>query len=264
MNTTKNETSVQLKRAHQRYIMIDENIHASLDQYSLQLYMTFRFEADFREEDSCIKRSAKFLYEKSKISRAQFYRCLNKLEDFGVILRDKNNGLGQTSVYHVARELYYFNSSCRGVSGEDGGVSGRDTDHYPFSLNDIISVSEENADNDSKKEKEVTSEAIVAVYHEVLPDSPEIRVIDKKLNNQLRDMKKNWSKYSATKQKFSLEGFRKFLLAIKETQPGFLDPYPTGEGNIKQNNLRVITTEKNIAKLINGEFNFKQRKHVNY
>ncbi len=103
----------------------------------------------------------------------------------------------------------------------------------------------------------VSEKEIIEAYHEVLPDNPKIKVADRKLSSQLKDMVKGWPKYSAGGKSFTIEGFKAFLSAIKLHQPRFLRAYETKEGNKRQNNLRTITREVNLAKLINGEFNFK-------
>ena len=112
MSKINNEPSLTLKRTKPRYIMIRENIHDALDLYSLSLYMAFRYESDYDQEDAVIKRSAKFLYDKAKISRRQFFISLNILEDHGLILRDSTSQLNSISIYHVAQELNYFNTNC--------------------------------------------------------------------------------------------------------------------------------------------------------
>jgi hypothetical protein len=249
MSSRKSETNFQLKRVNPIYIVVDENIHEALDHYSLALYMTFRYESDFRELDSCIQRSAKFLYEKAKISRAQFYRCLNKLEDFGLIERDENNGLGSVSFYHVAQKLYYFNTDCKGVSGRDrGGVSDRDTDQYLLRSNINITTS----DNLNLLPEEVTE--VVNAYHEELPELPKIRKVDLKLKSQLKKMIKDWPSYQKEGKKFSVESFKDYLNLIKQHYPWFLKPYRTESGSQIKCTLRKITREINITKFVNGEF----------
>jgi hypothetical protein len=119
-------------------------------------------------------------------------------------------------------------------------------------IDNTISVSDE-----TNNGKFISDKQLVDAYHETLPDSPQIRAIDTKLSNQFRKMQRNWPKYSSTQAKFTLEGFIGFLEALKTKQPGFLRKYTTAEGNTRQNNLRTITSETNLAKLINGEFNFK-------
>ncbi len=256
MNNVKSTTSIVLKRTKPRYIVINENIHEALDLYSLSLYMAFRYEADYQQAESLIKRSAKFLYTKAKISRAQYYRALNNLESKGLVLRDGNNGMGDICIFHVAQDLDYFNTECRGVSGMDRGVSDSDTDQYSLSLKENINTISDFEEPKQKLKKTVNVEEIKEAYHEVLPDSPKIRVIDTKLANQINKMIKNWSKYSSSGQGFTIQGFKDFLNAIKQHQPRFLLPYNTEKGK-GHNNLRTITHETNLAKLINNEFNFK-------
>jgi len=116
----------------------------------------------------------------------------------------------------------------------------------------------ENKDNNNVSDLEkITEKQIIEAYHEVLPDNPKIKVADRKLSSQLKAMVKGWPKYSSSGKSFTIEGFKAFLTAIKVNQPGFLRVYVTKEGNKRQNNLRTITREVNLAKFVNGEFNFK-------
>ncbi len=132
----------------------------------------------------------------------------------------------------------------------------------PSSSNNTITTSEfdnsptTEVNKKQKPQKTVNMAEVTDAYHEVLPDSPKIRVIDTKLANQINKMIKNWPKYSSSGQEFTLQGFKDFLLAIKQHQPRFLLPYNTEKGK-GHNNLRTITHETNLAKLINNEFNFK-------
>lgn len=116
------------------------------------------------------------------------------------------------------------------------------------------------ADSGKSEKSLTTPEQVRDVYEETLPDSPKVRVIDDELENLIKRMIKNWPKYQPDKHKFTLESFRRFLLAIKKHYPGFLEPYHTEGGNRRQNSLRNIIRDRNIAKLINGEFNFGSSK----
>jgi predicted DNA-binding transcriptional regulator len=103
----------------------------------------------------------------------------------------------------------------------------------------------------------ITDDEIVKIYHAELPENPGIKVVDWKLSKQLQKMRRDWPKYSSSGQSFSLEAFREFLIGLKTYQPGFLKPYQSESGRTIQNNLRNITRETNLAKIVNGEFNFK-------
>ncbi len=256
MNSKKNATALVLKRIKPRYIVIDENIHEALDLYTLSLYMAFRYESDYQEAESLIKRSAEFLFKKAKLSRRQFFLSLNILENFGLVIRDPQNELHSISTYHVARELNYFNTDCRGVHDMHGVVHHVHTDQYSLSTKENINTISDFEEPKPKTQKTVNMAEVTDAYHEVLPDSPKIRVIDTRLANQIKKMINNWPKYSSSGQEFTLQGFKDFLLAIKQHQPRFLLPYNTDKGK-GHNNLRTITHETNLAKLINNEFNFK-------
>ena len=248
MSKNNNEAHVIIKPTYSRYIAIDENIHEALTLYALSLYMTLRYEADFTRADSEVKRSAKFLYTKAKISRPQYYRCLNELEACGLVLRDSSNKLGDKCVFHVARELGYFN---RGVSERDRGVSERDTYHYSSSLSNINIT---NSDFEENVIEKATTQDVVDAYHETLPDNPKIKVCGNELTKQIKSMIKNWPKYQKDGKLFTINSFKDYLLYIKQHYSWFLQPYATESGKIKRNNLTSITREKNIVRIVNGEF----------
>jgi hypothetical protein len=111
--------------------------------------------------------------------------------------------------------------------------------------------------NSDIKNNTISDLEIVEAYHEELPESPKIKVIDTKLRSQLRKMVNNWKSYSNSGKSFSIENFKAFLNFIKTQQPGFLQPYLTHNGKLTRNNLRMITREIILAKLVNHEFNFK-------
>jgi hypothetical protein len=249
MAQRKIETKIASKRVKPRYIVINENIHEALDLHSLALYMAFRYEADYEQEDSVIKRSSKFLYDKAKISRAQFFRCLNILEDYGLIQRDSSSQLNSISIYHVAQELNYFNTDCGVVSDRDGVVSDRDTDHYSLPSNINITNSDL-----SEKPQEVNKE-ILDAYHEILPDCPKIKVLDFQFKRQLNKMRKDWPNYQKDGESFTIESFRGYLNLIKTHYSWLIKPYTNANGNVRRNSLRNLTKEINLSKVVNGEFN---------
>lgn len=251
MSQNNKEATISIIPVYQRHVVIDENIHETLSLYALSLYMAFRYEADYRKEDSAIKRSAKFIYTKAKISRPQYYRCMNELESHGLIFRDSENKLGDKCVIHVARELGYFTKAVsgmhQGVSERDTGISQRDTDHYSFPLSNINITSSDV--NESVKTKEV-----IEAYHEACPECPKIKVCGNELTKQIRSMIRNWPKYNNDNKEFTIDSFKDYLNYIKLHYPWFLQPYMTESGKEKRNNLTNITREKNIVRIVNGEF----------
>jgi hypothetical protein len=253
MSQNKNVPSLTIKAAYQRHVAIDENIHATLDLYSLSLYMAFRFEADYRSECSSVKRSAQFLYQKAKISRAQFYRCMTILENYGLILREEANEFRSISTYHVARELDFFNtigSKSNDVPERDNDVSDSDTDQYSLSssIKNTTSVSDETSSS------KISNQEILDAYHEHLPELTRIKTVDRDLANKIKSMQKNWPKYQKDGMKFSIELFIIFINFVRKHHSWFIKPYTTEAGNQRKNSLRNLITEKNLAKFANGEF----------
>ncbi len=108
--------------------------------------------------------------------------------------------------------------------------------------------------SDSGESPKADNEDIVNAYHEALPECPKIKVIDSKLKRQLYHMRKNWHKYQKDGKHFSIESFKDYLLYIKQHYGWFIKPYVTANGTTKHNNLRVLTREINITKIVNGEF----------
>lgn len=94
------------KRVNPRYIVVNEDIFATLEPDSLKTYMAFRYEADYSCECSSVKRTIEFLCNKTKLSRRQIFYCLNDLENNGLILRESNPGY--QTIYWVAKDLNHF------------------------------------------------------------------------------------------------------------------------------------------------------------
>ena len=262
MTTNNKETTLAIKRTNSRYIMIRENIHDALDIYSLALYMTFRYEADYTQEDSSIKRSAKFIYQKAKISRVQYYRCLNKLEKFGLVMRDKKNQLGDTCVYHVAQELNYFNETGGGVSDRDRGVPDRDTDHYSFSLNNTNSESDDSPTTATKeKNKKLATDELlrelIDVYRDEFPDNPQPHktLIATSLRKTMRTLVKQWPEADPQKRPLTPDIFRQYMKALKTLAPKFsLNAYTTQDGNRKKNNLETFCRWNTLVKFLENQY----------
>lgn len=259
MEQNKKETTKTLSPAYPRYIAIDENIHATLSLYALSLYMAFRFEADYRQEESKIKRSAKYLYTKAKISRPQYYRVLNELENHGLILRDEENKLGDCCIFHVARELNYFN---KGISQKDTPVSDRDTDHYSLSNNNTNSKScdsLETATPVNRKKPSIELRSLINIYCEIFPDNPQPhpRVISTTLQKTLQTLIKKWPTADPTgnQKPFNLESFRRYLEQLRYGAPKFsLGEYTTKDGNIKKNNMETFCRWNTFVQFLEGKY----------
>jgi hypothetical protein len=261
--------NIQIQAVEPRYIMIKENIFDILDLHSLSLYMALRYFSTYGKDNASIKISVKSLCEKSKIKRAKAFMCMNVLESHGLLRRENDKTLGDTTRYLVAQTLGFFQKPVidsiveggvhdidGGVHDIDGGVHKVDTYHYSSHYSSQSTISDLEKSPVVGKEKLLGQDAIVEAYHEVLPDSPKIQVIDSGFNQQLITMQKNWPKYQKDGETFSIESFKAYLRAVQRSCPGFLLPYRTKDGATRKNNLRTLTRPTNIAKLINGEFTF--------
>jgi hypothetical protein len=110
------------------------------------------------------------------------------------------------------------------------------------------------SNNNISENSKVTCEQVRDVYHEALPDSPRIRVIGNVLKKQIKAMIHDWPQYNKERKEFTLESFRDYLNYLKRNYSWFLKPYKNENGTKKINNLTTITREKNIVRVINGEF----------
>lgn len=106
----------------------------------------------------------------------------------------------------------------------------------------------------NKENITTTIKSIVSIYHEMLPECPAIRVIDSRLDKQLRAMIKRWPEYQADGEAFSIDSFKNYLTVLKTHYSWIVQPYTTQEGNTRQNNLRTLTRESTISRIVNGEF----------
>ena len=117
-----------------------------------------------------------------------------------------------------------------------------------------IELNHSKASSRSSKSQEIEYQQIIEAYHEVLPECPRIKVIDRKLKTQLNYMRKNWPQYQKEGRAFSIDSFKDYLNYIKKNYAWFTKPYTTESGKVKRNGLRVFTRETNISKIVNGEF----------
>ena len=109
-----------------------------------------------------------------------------------------------------------------------------------------------------KEDKLIPIQQMIDVYHELLPECPKVKMIASDLERQLKALQRKWPEISSNKEKFSLEGFKRFILFIKERFTFLITPYETEQGNIKQGGLKRITQFNTIAKCLNGEFSYNK------
>lgn len=188
-------------------------------------------------------------FNKHKYDKTCWYTLTDKALEYYPILRDKiqpkvSTGHGDNPLPETANGL---------------AINGAPIPEQPtICSNNTITTSDLNkpatgreTSNPPKTPK--TSEVIEA-YHEVLPDSPKIKVCGNELTKQIRSMIRNWAKYQKEGKEFSLDSFKDYLKYIQQFYPWFLMPYTTESGKMKRNNLTNITREKNIVRIVNGEF----------
>jgi len=260
MSQNKKETSIYIKPTYERHVAIDENIHSTLSLSALTLYMAFRYEADYRQKESDIKRSAQYLYTKAKISRAQYYRALNELEGNGLVIRDESNALGEKCTFHIAKELGYF---ARGVSERDRGVSPRDTDHNSSSNSNInITINSEFQNSPTpeikgKKKNSLELMELINIYRELFPHNPQPhkRVISTSLKKTLLTLVKRWPELDPNGNALTYEAFKRYLIALKSSAPKFaLGEYVTDEGNRKKNGLETFARWNTVVKFLENAY----------
>jgi DNA-binding transcriptional regulator GbsR (MarR family) len=105
----KQKNSIIAKRIAPRYVTMKENVFQILSASAYKVYTALRFEADYSNECSHVKRSASFIAEKSGFSRSEVFECFNELENLGLLSRESKQGY--QTIYWVADELYYFNKN---------------------------------------------------------------------------------------------------------------------------------------------------------
>lgn len=217
--------------------------------------------------------SEKSLMERTKVCRTQIYDALTYFEKHGEIKRVRK-GMKR----YLVRPQKVIETDCTDLDPMSGIAevstnnnqtsdiadlnvrdSGRNTsgiaDYNNKNINkEINTTSEETSPISNKAGSAITEEEIIAAYHEVLSESPKIKVIDNKLRGQLRAMQKRWPTYSESKSKFTLELFKSYLEFLKSNYQWALQAYMTENGNRRINNIRTFTNDKFICKIVNNEF----------
>jgi hypothetical protein len=179
-------------------------------------------------------------FNKKKYDKTCWYTLTDKALEYYPILRDKiKSRIHETSKTVENTDL---SEVTNGFVRSDNAIPEK---HNSLRSNINITTSGNN---------KISAEEVVDAYHSTLPDSPKIRVIGNDLLKQIRSMIKNWPKYQKEGKPFSIDSFVDYLLYIKKHYAWFLKPYTTESGKIKRNNLTNITREKNIVRIVNGEF----------
>jgi len=181
-------------------------------------------------------------------STKQVERLLNKLTKSGLLLKGNYNlkKYDKTCWYALTNSaLCYFPALKSSIT--------RASTHLPKSGDGSPEIGRPIPDSKLQIEKDIISD-IVETYHEELPELPTIRTVDSKLKGQLTKMVKQWPNYQNEGKEFTISSFKDYLNCIKVHYAWLIKPYTTVNGNIKLNNLRVLTREINIAKIVNGEF----------
>lgn len=108
----------------------------------------------------------------------------------------------------------------------------------------------------TKATGKVQLQELIDIYHTILPDSPKILTPSDDLRKRVKQMIKRWPELTDNQEQFTLELFTKYLMYLKQHQPGFLKPYETRSGNTARNNLDNLIVFNTMAKFRNGQFNF--------
>lgn len=265
MSEAQTKENIQIKRVNPRYIAIDENIHATLSLSSLSLYMVMRWEADYELEQADIRRSAKFLYTRAKISRSQYYLSLNELEAHGLISRSIENTLGEKCTFHVSRHLGTFNSEInRGVHHIDTPV--QDMDTYQYSLQDLNNTTSNSQDltpqtpvsrEKPSKPVVVKPRELIEIYREEFPNNPQTHktLISTSLEKVLKTLIKRWPEIDPEGKPLTLYAFRMYMSFLKSNAPKFsLGEYWTQAGNRKKNGLETFARWNTVVKFLEGQY----------
>ena len=122
-NDNSSET-VSVKRIHERYINIHENIFKALTPTTIKVYLSLRFDADYCQESSSVKRTALQIAQSAGISRCKSFQSFNELENFGLLKRECRDGL--ETIYWVAQNLNHFKPKSTPVQNIDDPVQNID------------------------------------------------------------------------------------------------------------------------------------------
>lgn len=129
------------KRVAPRYISIQENVFQALTPHTYKVYTALRFEADYSQEFSSVKRTGEQIAELSGIGRARTFESFNELEDYGLLKRDCTDG--KETVYWVAQSMYFFTQEKHPilipVHDTDTPVHDADTPVHDMDTNPLIS-----------------------------------------------------------------------------------------------------------------------------
>lgn len=115
-NNNTEANSFTSKRVKPRYIVVNEDINDSLDPFTLKIYQTLRYQADYSSECSSIKRNVTSICNKVGLSRRQVFYSISILESVGLLKRESTPG--QQSTYWIAQELGYFTAKETSVNAE--------------------------------------------------------------------------------------------------------------------------------------------------
>lgn len=188
--------------------------------------------------------------------------CGNPAPINNIYYKNNNNNIISDSNESPSNDN--FNNQALDEIKDDEGLEGtgfsdksdyRNNQTKKYSISSIVDTYNSKSSQSIQNLQEKDYEEIVEAYHEVLPDCPRIKVLDRKLKYQLSAMCKQWPKYQKEGKKFSIESFKDYLNYLKQHYAWFVKPYTTESGKVRRNNLRVFTREINITKIVNGEFN---------
>jgi len=234
-------------------IMVNETIQSITDPDVLGLYCYLLT----KPNTWTIK--AQEIMNHFKMGNKRTYSLLRKLMELGLLTRTQYRDQGKYAKFSYKLHLKMYDKNP--VNNESGTESeplcqkGHAVFDTAYKTKRDLQNKDIKENNKKKKKQEVIPpQEIVDAYHETLPDSPKINYIDEPLQRQLRKMMANWPKYSASGSSFTIQRFIDFLKMVEINFSWFLSPYFNQSGRKRQNNLRHITREINISKIINGEF----------
>ena len=201
-----------IKRVDPRYVTLNEDIFMSLPGDCLKVYLALRFEADYAMEYSSVKRNVQFLANKSLISVRQVKYCLKKLEEQGLIMREKNPGYQTT--YWVAKNLNHFVKvsvvqEVHGVVQEVHDINNNSfINHSNKEICTSVPETPPSAENGKKDKPQVTRETAsyiaiwneLAIAHGLKPVGQDKRQLNA-IHKSLQVIKKEWE-VKLTEQSF--------------------------------------------------------------
>lgn len=93
---------------------------------------------------------------------------------------------------------------------------------------------------------------VVDVYHDKLPEMPQIKIITDEVKRAIKTLIKEWPKIKG--MDLTLSNIARYFEGRRELTPWILEPYKTKQGNLKRSRLINLIRIDNVRKFYNGDY----------